>query len=159
MNKTLLTAILLLASFAAFFFLGWFCKPSEIKEIEVVRTDTLTVYDTTIIDRPVPKFVRVVDSIYVPITDTLHLHDTTFLVLPRTQKEYSDSTYRAWVSGFKPQLDSIMVFNKTVYITNTEVVEKRKWWSVTIGPQVGYGFTPVGWQPYAGIGVTAGLSF
>ena len=36
---------------------------------------------------------------------------------------------------------------------------RRGQWCVTLGVQSGYGFTPKGWQPYAGVGVTAGFSF
>ena len=97
-------------------------------------------------------------------TDEDHFRDSTQMVQPRDsvqvevpieQRTYEGENYRAVVQGFRPELVSIDIRQQTVTVTEY----KRKWWSVTIGPQLGYGFTPAGWQPYAGIGITAGISF
>ena len=81
--------------------------------------------------------------------------DSVQVEVPIEQKTYEGENYRAVVQGFRPELVSIDIRQQTVTVTEY----KRKWWSVTIGPQLGYGFTPAGWQPYAGIGITAGISF
>jgi hypothetical protein len=61
--------------------------------------------------------------------------------IPITQKTYTDdSTYVAYVSGYKPSLDSINVYERTVYIDRTIVQNaKQKKWS--IGPMVSYGYS------------------
>ena len=80
----------------------------------------------------------------------------TAVEIPITQKIYQDSTYQAWVSGYKPSLDSIQVFQPittiTRTITTTEVKYKAKRWGV--GVQAGIGITPTKVEPYIGIGVT-----
>ena len=143
--------LLLLASFLA----GRWTKPAKNPDPEV-RVDTLWVRDTIHHDRPVYITKRVVDSIYIPIsvTDSVHLHDTTFIILPREQKYYSDSTYSAWVSGYDPALDSIDVYLKTAYITKYFSSKPKHW---HIGATAGYGFGKDGLTPYVGVGITYSL--
>lgn len=76
--------------------------------------------------------------------------DSAAVVIPITQKVYEDSTYKAWVSGYEPQLDSIFVYQKTQVI-NHYIREKPKHWG--IGLQIGYGSNGKALQPYIGIGV------
>lgn len=56
--------------------------------------------------------------------------------IPITQKEYCTDDYTAWVSGFKPALDSITLYPKV--ITNTVTKYKAPRWSITIGPGAYY---------------------
>ena len=79
-------------------------------------------------------------------------------VVHREQAYYEDSLYRAWVSGYRPRLDSLQIFPKTVYQTVTndiyhtvKVKDKRRW---GLGLQVGYGY-PRGF--YIGTGVSYNL--
>ena len=64
------------------------------------------------------------------LTDTIHIGDT---VVGREQAYYEDSLYRAWVSGYRPRLDSLQIFPKTVYqnVTNdiyhTITPKKKRW--------------------------------
>lgn len=74
------------------------------------------------------------------------------VVIPITQKVYKDSDYTAYVSGYKPSLDSIYVRHKVTTIT---IKQKARRWNV--GVSAGYGMTPKGFQPYVGIGVTFNL--
>ena len=76
--------------------------------------------------------------------------DSAAVIIPITQKMYEDSTYKAWVSGYEPQLDSIFVYQKTQVI-NHYIREKPKHWG--IGLQIGYGCTGKELHPYIGIGV------
>lgn len=158
-KKSIILIVAALLCLAAAFILG---RKTATKPEPVVieKTDTLTLWDTITIDKPVYVKERVVDSIYVPVADTVLVsrNDTTFIVLPKTQKEYSDTLYHAWVSGYQPSLDSIKVFQRTEYITTT-ITAKPKHWHITVGPQAGIGLTPKGWQPYLGGGVTLGYSF
>ena len=83
------------------------------------------------------------------LTDTIHIGDT---VVHREQTYYKDSLYQLWVSGYRPRLDSLHIFPRTVYQTVTNdvyhiVKPKKKRWG--FGVQAGYGY-PSGW--YIGIG-------
>ena len=129
--------------------------PNETK----VKVDTLFVYDTIFVEKPVIKKVEIIDTLRlpVPITDTLMLHDTFFVHLPIEQRQYSDPRYTAWVSGYRPQLDSILIYQRTEYITKEiKTVTKPKRWG--IGLQAGYGVSLHNGQlfpsPYIGVGLS-----
>ena len=84
--------------------------------------------------------------------------------LPKMQRVYTDdSTYRAWVSGYEPRLDSINVYRKTIKETVTISVPTKKkrtfWQRFNIGIQAGYGLglDDKKAHPYLGGGV--GFSF
>lgn len=87
--------------------------------------------------------------------DTIALGaDSVTVELPITQKRYGDSTYTAWVSGYRPALDSIYVYprHETVTITNT-IRQKPRHWGV--GVSAGYGYAPgKGMVPWVGVGVS-----
>ena len=102
--------------------------------------------------------VPIIDTLLlpVPITDTLMLHDTVLVHLPIEQRQYSDPRYTAWVSGYRPQLDSIQIYQRTEYITKEITpIQKPKRWG--IGLQAGYGVTLHNNQvfpaPYIGVGL------
>lgn len=109
-----------------------------------VVTDSLIVrHDTIRIKAPVPVADTITDTIY------------TSIPIPIVQKEYKDSLYHAWVSGYHPSLDSIHITHVNTYITNDTVryvKEKKKRWGV--GAQFGYGFTSDKPGPYIGIGIS-----
>lgn len=123
---------------------------------EIVRTDTLRLRDTILVDRPVPVEVRLTDTMLVAITDTIRLSDTVYLSLPRETRVYGDSTYRAQVSGYRPALDWIQVYPQTVYLTKVVKANEVKRWG--IGVQAGYGAYAAGGQvrlaPYVGVGIS-----
>ena len=124
-----------------------------------VKVDTLFVYDTIFVEKPVIKKVEIIDTLRlpVPITDTLMLHDTVFVHLPIEQRQYSDPRYTAWISGYRPQLDSIRIYQQTEYITKEiKAVTKHKRWG--LGLQAGYGVSLHNGQlfpaPYIGVGLS-----
>lgn len=78
--------------------------------------------------------------------------DTLRAVVPITQKEYKDSLYTAWVSGFMPRLDSIEVRGKA--ITIRETVTKRNAFSVGVTGGVGYGVLNRKPDFFIGVGAT-----
>lgn len=124
-----------------------------------VKVDTLFVYDTIFVEKPVIKKVEIIDTLLlpVPITDTLMLHDTVLVHLPIEQRQYSGPRYTAWVSGYRPQLDSIHIYQQTEYITKeVKTVTKPKRWG--IGLQAGYGVSMHNGQlfpaPYIGVGLS-----
>lgn len=78
--------------------------------IETHTTDTITIVRTDTIRERIPHFISemVLDTIFVE-----KVYENV-LKLPITQKYYNTDSYQAWVSGYKPNLDSINVFNKVV---------------------------------------------
>lgn len=83
--------------------------------------------------------------------------DSVSVQIPITQKVYEDSTYRAYVSGYKPNLDSLFVYPKRETITIRETPKTKRW---GIGIQAGYGITlkqTPQFVPYIGVGVTYSL--
>lgn len=133
------------------FALGLYVSPSKGTYMEV-RTDT--VFSTSVIIRR--------DTIrhYLPSPvlcwhngDTIHVGDT---VLPVEHKIYRDSGYVAYVSGYRPNLDSINVYSSTVTVTNDvyhTVKGKTGRWG--IGITAGYGFGKEGLSP----AIIAGISY
>lgn len=123
----------------------------------IEKRDTVTVVETLRITEPMvvesvlvrTKIVRVP----VTLTDTTVIHDSVEVELPITQKVYGDSTYRAWVSGYRPNLDSIDVYRKTVTIERT-LVQKPKRWSIGVTGGYGYGLLHGRSDVFVGVGVS-----
>lgn len=97
--------------------------------------------------------------------DTMQPTAIDTIELPKMQRVYTDdSTYKAWVSGYDPRLDSINVYRKTIKETVTIQMpaEKKKrtfWQRFNVGIQAGYGLglDDKKAHPYLGGGV--GFSF
>lgn len=125
----------------------------EPETIVVTRVDTLVRVDTLHHPYPVPVKVRVVDSIPYPVPVP---GDTVWVQLPREQKVYADSSFRAVVSGYQPSLDSIDVYNREVFINRdrTVYVQPGRW---SVGLQGGVGVAKGGLTPYVGVGVSYNL--
>lgn len=165
MTRTVLTAAVTAALILA---AVHFCSQPSGRPAEGVRTDTVMVYDTVYVDtlyieRPQPVTVRkvIVDTVYLPAVDTAgHAADSAQVLLPIETKVYEDSTYRAVVSGYRVTLDSLQIFARHhESVIRTEVVRTKPAgrFSITVGPQLGVGYTPKGVQPYIGVGVTVGI--
>ncbi len=66
--------------------------------------------------------------------------DSIDVPIPIIQKRYDDSLYTAWVSGYQPQLDSLLLHRPEVVTTITRtIVKPAPRWS--IGPSVGAGIS------------------
>lgn len=134
-------------------------KENKYKVVEktVIREVRDTIHDTI----PQIKYEKIIayKKDTLKIVDTIP-GDTVKIVaeIPVTQKEYSDdSTYTAWVSGYKPNLDSIDIYKKTVYIDHTITKTKRQ--KFVVGPQVGVGYDVKhnNFAPTIGVGITYNL--
>lgn len=95
----------------------------------VGKTDTSTLRDTIRDSIPYPVYETVIQTVpeLFPVYITLEgdtVREPIFVPIPVTQKEYLTDDYHAWVSGYNPSLDSIDVFQKTIYIT--EKVKTRR---------------------------------
>lgn len=125
----------------------WF-RPHESLPAEVrteTKIKTVVKVETLLISPPMAPLLT------IRLTDTMRIGDT---VVHREQSYYEDSLYRAWVSGYRPRLDSLQIFPRTVTNTVTNdiyhtIIPKKK--RLGLGLQVGYGF-PGGW--YVGAGVS-----
>lgn len=85
--------------------------------------------------------------------------DSANVVVPITQTVYEDSTYTAYVSGYRASLDSLIfrMPREVTTITNTHYHKPKRW---SVGIQVGYGMTLKGtpqFTPYVGVGVSYNL--
>ena len=109
------------------------------------KVNTVVKVDTLFISPPMAPLL------VFRLTDTIRIGDT---VVYREQAYYKDSLYRVWVSGYRPRLDSLQIFPRTVYQTVTNdvyhtIMPKKKRFG--LGLQIGYGY-PSGL--FVGAGVT-----
>lgn len=100
----------------------------------IIERDTITAIPDTVF-RTVALGEK---TVKVVIHDTLCKTDTVTVSLPFVQKQYKDSSYSAWISGYEPSLDSIRVFPKTTIIRESKVVrQKDRRWGVFGGVGIG----------------------
>lgn len=130
--------------------------------VRTIWVDTIPYY------KPVPKDSMVIRYItevlpVVPYTynnggkiipDSCNISDSVKVSIPITSKVYEDSTYRAYVSGYHANLDSIFIFPTREVITITQKEKVKRW---GLGIHAGYGFGKNGSSPYIGIGITYNL--
>lgn len=131
------------------FFAGYGCR--SMQSSKIMPADTVILRDTLRDSIPYPVVETLVQEVpeLVPFYITLHgdtVRDTIYIPVAITQKEYRTDSYRAWVSGFHPALDSIWVYPERIYIK-----EKVRRWG--IGLSAGYGVGRNGFSPYVGVGV------
>ena len=64
--------------------------------------------------------------------------DSARVIVPFTQKTYETADYKAWVSGYEPELDSINIYRRTETLTNTLYLDKkRRRWGGMVGVGAG----------------------
>ena len=122
------------------------------------KVDTLLIFDTITLTKPVFVEKIQLDSVYMPVTDTLWKHDTLYVYLERKQIQWQDSLCRVYASGINPQVDSVTHFVQETIVTreiSVPVKVKSRW---GLGIQVGYGAGVNGKQvyltPYVGVGIS-----
>ena len=95
----------------------------ETHKLPITRNDT----DTT---GHQPNTPREPELLMATTTDSVEVE------IPITQRHYTDETFEAWVSGYRPQLDSIQVYPKTEVLTITETITEKtkpKRWGISLG--------------------------
>lgn len=75
--------------------------------------------------------------------------DSADVVVPITQQVYTDSTYRAWVSGYHARLDSIEVYSRREIVNRSMRI--KRW---HIGPAIGVGASRRGVDVFVGVCLT-----
>lgn len=134
-----LTSILLIACCIISFLGGYDYASKHCYNVSTV-TDTILERETiTAIPDTVYRTVALGEMmVKVVVHDTLCKTDTVTISLPFVQKQYKDSSYSAWISGYEPSLDSIRVFPKTTIIRESKVVrQKDRRWGVFGGVGIG----------------------
>ena len=88
--------------------------------IEKHTVDTITVIRIDTFIERFPHFIseKIVDTVFIEKTSE------NALKLPITQRYYNTGSYQAWVSGYRPNLDSINVFNKVVERTVNHTIDR-----------------------------------
>lgn len=96
-------------------------------------TTTVITYKEVPVYIPTPSTTSIIGNFVVKqVPILLALNDTirepyyvgTDLIIPREQKYYSTSQYKAWISGYKPSLDSMTIFQPTTTITIENTAQK-----------------------------------
>jgi hypothetical protein len=144
------------------YYLGY--KSNKNMLFNVENTVELIIYDTLSINTNVSfKEEKFIEFMPYVVTDTFRVNDTLFVNIPKTQREYRDSNYVAWVSGYNPRLDSLNIFQKNKIITNTVTntvtknVLKTSNWGFGVG--VGISATNNGIYPALNIGFYRRINF
>lgn len=132
-------------------------KQTKTEIVEIHDTLVKTHTDSFFIQSPIVYKVKKIRADTAQVWSP-QIHDTVYVELPYIQKEYRDSTYEAYVSGYKDvNLDSIRVFqhNKIIEINNqiTQYKYKNKHWHIGPSAGVGYDFTNNRVAPYLGVSV------
>lgn len=140
------------------FFLGSAYVRARMPDI-TERTDTTTVFDTIPYYKPIPKDSIVYKYIaqILPVHDTALVRDSVLVDVPIERKTYAeDSTFYAVVSGFRPSLDTLLVYQKTVTIEKVRNITSYEAFRWSLGPFISQ---EVGLSHYAAkAGVQADLS-
>ena len=157
--KWIVTVLFVLGLAAVPFLGGWYCGERRAYLRSDHKTDTLYIPREIVVEKPVEivKWRTAVrtDTVRLSSVDTLTVRDSILVEVPIEQRVFADTNYTAWVSGFRPALDSIRITAPTMVIKET--VRKpapRFGFGLAAGPSVLYngGF-------HAGVGVTAGLTY
>ena len=150
-------ALLLIAFY--FFTLLKNDKSEEVKTkvVERVKIDTLKIFDTIRISKPilVKSIALRKDTIY--LTKDVYI-DSSRAIIPIRQNIYRDSNYTAFISGYNAQLDSIYIYAPTTIITReierTITQTRLKRFNVGFVGGVGYGFMSKSVEPFVGFGLS-----
>lgn len=132
----------ILLCFISFLF-GKTCKKKEIiHDIEI---------DTIIQPIPVPQYIVDVGEVEIPfpmdaIVKKDTIKDTVYINIPIQRKTYQTDDYRAVISGYRPNLDTMTIYHKREII-----YEKSRRWG--LGITAGYGLSKDGFSPCLSMGV------
>lgn len=126
--------------------------PAVIEDAGTVTVKPRTNSDTAKIASSSPGGISTPQE--VKKDDTPTLRPSGDLDIPITRKTYQGDDFRAVVSGWRPNLDSLTVFPKTTTVTTEKIVFKKSLFSVTVGPAVIYD----GKKVTGGLALTAGFT-
>lgn len=123
----------------------------------IERVDTIIQIDTIVREKPIYRYSYVYDTVRTYFTTVRH--DTVLVDVPIERKVYQeDSLYRCIISGWRPNLDTLIVWPTTTTITIHEKVKVPKKFAFGIAAGPSFLVTPKG-NVYGGIGATAGIQY
>ena len=131
----------------------WLLKRGQVEPQVIIEHDTL--WKDTTIYKPAPvDSQKTGEIVYIKIpypvpTPGDTVHDSISAPIPIEQKTYQDSLYTAWVSGYRPALDSIQLHQPEIITTITETIVKKAP-RLSVGLSVGPGVSITG-TPQVGI--------
>ena len=99
-----------------------FSSKRQIKVVENRVTDTILKIRVDTLTKYIPKYVT------IKTTHTIYLqaNNKNEVAIEIEQKHYSENgIYDAWISGYKPQLDSIKTYPRVEYKTITNNITKE----------------------------------
>ena len=122
----------------------------------LTRVEHDTIWRDSIIREPLVRDSIVKRIVYVKVPHYLNgdtVNDSIEVPVPIVQKRYEDSLYTAWVSGFRPNLDSLRLHLPEITTTITKTITKPAP-RLSVGIQTGAGFGIINRQAdiYVGIG-------
>lgn len=113
-----------------------FSSKRQIKVVENRVTDTILKIRVDTLTKYIPKYVtkKTTDTIYLQATNKNEV------ALEIEQKYYSENgIYDVWISGYKPQLDSIKTYPRVEYRTITNNITKEIYKStIDLYPYIGF---------------------
>ena len=146
------SAAILIVGFALGFILGkCSCPPGAERLSPELRV--LTRVDTFRIVKPETVYVRQTGMV-VENLRRADSEDSIQVEIPIQQAVYSDSAFTAYVSGYRPQLDSIFIYRPVSTVLAQPRVRPKRF---ALGLSAGYALTPAGAQPYVGVGISLKL--
>ncbi len=140
MKKILTTVIILSILVAA----GWYFLPALQKKFFPGSVEVRTRIDTVFVQVPAPVIVRtdtIVLTKRIINTDTVFVYLDTMetitkvgdtLIVPISTKEYRTDDYRAFVSGFRANLDSIYIYRRV----DSVMTRKAPKIALSVGPGI-----------------------
>ena len=137
--------ILFLVSFAFNIYYLITDKQQSTDSQTVITTRVDTIRDTIPTIKWEKEIYYITDTFRVKaiIHDTINNEVKSVVDIPINQKVYSDdSTYTAYVSGYRQELDSINVYRKETFIDRQVTITKKDNKHFGFGPAIwgGYGF-------------------
>lgn len=121
------------------------------KQEEIIKTtsDTITIVKLDTVKVKIPTFIK------ETIVDTIYLQNAKKdgYMIPISQRYYKGNDYEAWVSGYKPNLDSINLFQKNTINTITNTTTKEVYPKIT-DLYMNIGFDIIDNAPAPNLGLT-----
>ncbi len=122
----------------------WLIKRGQVEPEPQVVVEHDTLWRDTTINNPVATdSTKTGEVVYIKVPypvpgDTIR--DSIEVPIPIEQKRYDDSLYTAWVSGFRPALDSIRLHQPEIVTTITKTIVKKAP-RLSVGLSVGPGIS------------------
>lgn len=121
----------------------------------VYTTDTIIWIDTVIhtVFEPYKTVEVQTDTLFVYLEKDVEAGDTVAVQVSIEEISYKGEDYDLTIGGYKPYLKNLIVFPRTIEVTNTKIQTIKKTNRFGIGIQTGYGIIGNDMLPYIGIGI------